>query len=620
MNLLPLHKLGPREKPGNQVEFGLLLPWVSAQNGNRLQVKIIHEKDQFLQDIKPLSFALQHSLDPLYGDYWSAAITISGANKPQPRSAWGEPGRYVYRFCLQNPDVPREIDWIIDPFAREFGVGKLSAFTLGYQPHVWSANEESWKTPKLADLVIYELMISEFGNDIDSAIAKLDYLADLGVSCLEIMPVSNVSNTIDWGFLPIGYFGVDERFGKRKDMQRLVDEAHQRGLAVIFDVVYGHASSHFPYAYVYSSLHYHENPCMGSFAKDYFGESTDWSRAFTRDFFFTVNTHWLDCYHADGFRYDCVPNYYDGPLGVGYANLLFHTYQLVKAKVQSGGHWQRFQEGQSIHLIQCAEQLEGPLEIVDKTYSNCTWQNETLGAAQAVAAGSPEALTNLGQRLGLMGYPAVRQHNQDTVEKSALQYIENHDHARFICNFGLWEKDNILLQEGDRSLWYKLQPYIMGILTGKGVPLLWQGQELGENYFVPYNGWGRVMLLRPVRWDYFYDPVGKAMIALFRKLLALRRDHEEFRNGVHYFHNHHDHYQSKGVLVFHRQLGSVFSLVALNFTDQEQWVPFTFSVSGHFVELLHGEEDAGLHIGQVRAGETRWLQVPGNYGRIWRTD
>jgi 1,4-alpha-glucan branching enzyme len=90
---------------------------------------------------------------------------------------------------------------------------------------------------------------------------------------------------------------------------------------------------------------------------------------------------------VDGFRYDCVPNYWDGPVGQGYASLVNETYQTVKANQAEGGHWQRFFENGGIRLLQCAEQLEGPVEIVEKTYSNFTWQNETLGAAQAVAKG-----------------------------------------------------------------------------------------------------------------------------------------------------------------------------------------------------------------------------------------
>lgn len=618
MNLLPLEKLGPHEKPGNIVHFGLYLPWVSAEDGNRLWVKVIHEKDQFLREIPPIYFELGHSPDSVYGDYWSAEVAIDPSQRPHSASAWGEPGRYVYRYALTGPLVTGEIDWIIDPFAREFGTGKLSAFTLGYVPHEWSGAEENWKTPPLSDLVIYELMITEFGGSVEGAVEKLDYLADLGVNCLEVMPVSNVSNTIDWGFLPIGYFGVDERFGKRKDFQRFVDEAHQRGISVILDVVYGHTSSHFPYSYLYRRLNYRENPFMGSFAKDYFGESTDWNRALTRDFFFTVNNHWLDVYHADGFRYDCVPNYWDGAVGKGYAALVYETYQTVKAKIgNSEGYWQRFRNGGEISLVQCAEQLEGPQEIVEKTYSNCTWQNETLGAAGAVSGANLDAVTELGFRLGLSGYPEMIDHGDESMSKSALQYIENHDHPRFLCNFGMLEKDNPLLQEGDRNRWYKVQPYVIGMLTGKGIPLLWQGQELGENYFIPWEGWGRVMLFRPVRWDYFYDPIGRAMISLFRKLLALRRDGPQFRSGDHFFYNNYDNYQSKQVLLFHRRDQSRLSLVGLNFSDETQRVPFLFSVGGEYLESLHGVEAPELNLGTVSAGQSRMLEVPANYGRIW---
>jgi len=60
MKLLPLNKLGARETNGI-VEFGLFLPWVSAKDGNRLRVKVIHEQDQFLQDMQPSEFELTRS-------------------------------------------------------------------------------------------------------------------------------------------------------------------------------------------------------------------------------------------------------------------------------------------------------------------------------------------------------------------------------------------------------------------------------------------------------------------------------------------------------------------------------------------------------------------------------
>src|ERR1041385_293754 len=152
LNLLPLGSLGAVETNGT-VTFGIWLPWVSDADGNTVSVKIIHERDQFLQNIPPNEFPLAHTVRAPYGDFWSVTVPIAGT-PAHPGAAWGSPGRYVFRYRIDNPNAG-SLDWIIDPFAREFGVGKLSAFTLGYQPYTWSANEANWRTPLLQDLVFY---------------------------------------------------------------------------------------------------------------------------------------------------------------------------------------------------------------------------------------------------------------------------------------------------------------------------------------------------------------------------------------------------------------------------------------------------------------------------------
>ena len=72
-----------------------------------------------------------------------------------------------------------------------------------------------------------------------------------------------------------------------------------------------------------------------------------------------------------------------------------------------------------------------------------------------------------------------------------------------MCNFGTYNPDeagNPLFQEGDRGRWFMLQPYLIALLMSKGIPMLWQGEEFAENYFLPDYGEGRVALLRPLRW------------------------------------------------------------------------------------------------------------------------
>lgn len=612
MNLLPLDQLGPRELPGHHVQFGFLLPWVSVNDGNKLFVKIIHEEDQFLQRIPPKRFPLSHSIHPDYGDFWNGEIVIQESDRAIPTSAWGKEGRYVYRYELESPLLTDPLDWIVDPFARENGVGRQSAFTLGYQDHAWGAIEDTWKTPALNDLIAYEIMLHEFSVDIKGALQKLPYLRDLGINCLEVMPVANVDRSIDWGFETIGPFGLDERFGKRKDLQEFVEAAHEQGIAVILDMIYGHAGEHFAYEYVYSKLRYDQNPFMGPFAKDMFGPSTDYRRKFTRDFYFTVNHYWLERYHVDGIRYDCVPNYYDGFTGVGYSNLVYHTYKKIK-ETNGADHWHRFFHNDQFNLIQCAEQLESPIEIVEKTYSNCTWQNETLNASKGIVNGQFGGLHKLGMQLGLWGYPEKATHNRDVLTKTALHYLENHDHPRFICFFGTNPLYQDVFKEGKRENWFKLQPYAIGLLLAKGIPMLWQGQEIVENYDVPDSGPARIGTLRPVRWEKFYTEEGQSMIQLYRKLIALRKEETVFRNGSFFFINNWDQHQSKGLLLFKRQLEHKFALVALNFSGYNHTIDYMFEIGGDYLEQLHQEDNLlNLAPGQVKA-----ITIPSNYGRVW---
>jgi maltooligosyltrehalose trehalohydrolase len=622
MNYLPMNQLGARETAAGVISFGIFLPGIDPQNGYAVSVKIIHELDQYLQAVQPVLVAQSHSVDPTYGDAWSGQVVLAQVPAPAGSIGWGKPGRYVYRY-LVHTSAHGDIDFIVDPFAREAGVGDLSAITVGYQPYTFSANELSWKTPALKDAIVYELMIEEFGNNIDGTIAQLPYLADLGINCIEVMPVSNVTSTIDWGYDPIGYFAVAQRFGKRCDFQRLVDAAHQNGIAVVVDSVYGHTAGDFPYARLYSALPELPNPFIGPFlglpSDQKYGASTCFAKVLTQDFFWSVNQFWLETFHIDGFRYDDVPEYWDGPTGVGYANLVYSTYQFIKAKAPATDHFQRFFDATgNVNLIQVAEYLPAPPDILNGSYSTATWQNGTLGAAAACAAGAAGAIEQLGLQLGLDGYPESVTSGGDTLPKTALQYIETHDHQRFVCNFGTVPVDqyaaDLLIQSGDRQgKWYKVQPYLIALLTAKGTPLLSAGQEFCENYYLFEQGYGRVMLLRPVRWNYFYDDIGMAIIRLVRKLTRIRQAGAEFRGGSHFFYNDDSQFNSKGLLAFSRQQGSTFSLVVVNFTDQAQTTTFSFPIAGNYVERLEGQQN----LQNVGVNVVQSITVPGNYGCIW---
>jgi maltooligosyltrehalose trehalohydrolase len=219
--------------------------------------------------------------------------------------------------------------------------------------------------------------------------------------------------------------------------------------------------------------------------------------------------------------------------------------------------------------------------------------------------------------LGLFGYPDQETTNGDLIPKLALQYIENHDHERFPCNFGLSNPDeagNPLFQQGDRGRWYMLQPYLIALLMSKGIPMLWQGEEFAENYFLPEFGAGRVSLLRPLRWDYFYDGSGQPIVGLVRKLLRIRRERSQIRRGNYFFFNDWERYQRRGVLLFARYDGQRYTLVAVNASDLDETVPFWFPIAGDYVEELHG---GGLDLKNVAALKQIEMTIPSHYGRIW---
>src|SRR5690349_24636136 len=97
-NLLPMNTLGAIETAGT-VKFGLWLPWVSAADGNRVSVRVIHEDDQYIQGFPAREFPMAHSVVPPHGDFWSVDVPVAGQPAP-PGSAWGQPGRYVYRYVI----------------------------------------------------------------------------------------------------------------------------------------------------------------------------------------------------------------------------------------------------------------------------------------------------------------------------------------------------------------------------------------------------------------------------------------------------------------------------------------------------------------------------------------
>src|SRR5690349_2080930 len=102
----------------------------------------------------------------------------------------------------------------------------------------WS--DSRWKGIPLEDYVMYELHIGTFtpAGTFDSAIARLDYLREVGITAVEIMPVAQFSGARNWGYDGVYPYAVQSTYGGPDALKRLVNECHRRGMAAILDVVY----------------------------------------------------------------------------------------------------------------------------------------------------------------------------------------------------------------------------------------------------------------------------------------------------------------------------------------------------------------------------------------------
>jgi 1,4-alpha-glucan branching enzyme len=370
---------------------------------------------------------------------------------------------------------------------------------------------------------------------------------------------------------------------------------------------------------------------MGEFGKDWFKwwPGTDYGKQFTIEFFHEVNKHWLKEYRVDGFRYDFVPGMYDGPKGPGYADLAYRTYQdsLKIPRFQPPGL--RGGPARST-LIQCAEHVEDPRKILGTTYSNCCWQDELMHKARDMAKWNyvNQAFAHLLDP-ELNHYPAEYKNPEsgETFPVAPFQYLESHDHRRFVNHFGELDVRDVLGERyGDRNrFYYKEQPYIIALYTGKGIPMLWQGQEFGENWGLPEvfggKGLGRNLFERPLHWEYFYDRPGRALIRLHRDLGTLRRDKRAFNaRGFFYYYDRQDHLDQR-VVAYRREAEADLAqgrsaerfVVALNFSDQvaDVWMPFPFD--GEWKELIG--DKSPVHVAPGTGGAD--VRIPSNYGAVY---
>ena len=219
-----------------------------------------------------------------------------------------------YSTKVLHPDdkwEPAEADPTLMPypsstkFTGSMAQGYVSVLHPGKPAFPWSDATLNFKRPNKNNLVIYEAWVYDFAPErtYKAMTARLDYLKNLGVNVLELMPVSEFEGNKSWGYNPTYYCAVDKAYGSENDFKTLVDECHKRGIAVVVDMVFNHATGLQSWNALWGkdlSPYYNPNNPHG----DAFFEDLNHNYQGTRDYFTYVLKHWLTEYKVDGFRLD----------------------------------------------------------------------------------------------------------------------------------------------------------------------------------------------------------------------------------------------------------------------------------------------------------------------------
>ena len=166
----------------------------------------------------------------------------------------------------------------------------------------WSDN--GWRGLALEDYVIYELHVGVFteAGTFDAVIAQLDYLVELGITAVELMPVAQFPGKRNWGYDGAYPFAVQDSYGGPLGLKKLVNACHQRSLAVILDVVYNHLGPEGNYFADFGPYFTDRYRTPWGLALNFDGAESDE----VRNYFIQNALHWLGDFHIDALRLDAV--------------------------------------------------------------------------------------------------------------------------------------------------------------------------------------------------------------------------------------------------------------------------------------------------------------------------
>ena len=388
---------------------------------------------------------------------------------------------YAFRVKGDGPAVP-------DPASR-FNPWDVNAPSAVVDPLAYEWRDAGWKGRPWSEAVIYEMHVGTFTREgtYAAAIGRLDYLADLGVTALELMPLSDFAGTRNWGYDGVLPFAPDASYGTPEDLKRFVDAAHARGLMVLLDVVYNHFGP--------------EGNHLHPYAPQFFNEAhkTPWGAAINfdgehaptvREYFVHNALYWIEEFHLDGLRMDAVHAIADdSPL---------HIVHEIAEAIASGPGLERH-----VHLVLENEANRARLLERDRPAAAAQWNDDSHHAFHVLVTGETDGYyadyaerpgwqlgRTLAEGFAYQGDPSIVRKGEPRGEPSAhlpheafVNFIQNHDQ---VGNRALGERIFML---GPKPA---LRLASAAYLLAPTIPMLFMGEEFGATtpflFFCDFHG------------------------------------------------------------------------------------------------------------------------------------
>ena len=426
-----------------------------------------------------------------------------------------EDGVYQYKFRVQSQSYFLENEWVevCDPYATDIddpsqnSVVRIKDGKKIIDTYVWQHDDKS--LPSNDELVIYELFVGGFSGGeagkkergrFKDVIDKLDYLQDLGINAVELMPIQEYPGNKYWGYNPRHYFAVESSYGSSEDLKRLIDECHGRGMRVLMDCIFNHGDTETPLTKINFDYWFTREPSDPDnswgpeFDYDRYDENLDLKPAW--EFIGDVVRFWIQEYHIDGIRYDAAKQI---------ANRDFMSWISQQAK----------QAAAMKPFFNTAEYIpEDPdLAGYGKPMDAC-WHESFYQQALKHICGDEFDLNGLKQTID-----CSQQGYQGTT--TAINYISCHDHKYTMAELG---DRTIFTDEAYKRA--KLGAVLL--MTAVGIPLVWMGNEFGE-----YNPEEEIA----IDWTLLENDSNQNLRDYYRGLINLRKNNHALRtNNIDFFH------------------------------------------------------------------------------------